>query len=198
MKKNKTNSNIILFFLFIILIIASVFLRKKTIRETEGFLAPGTQEGGAEWDGKAWNFINKNHSTVPWIEFKRNNGKWWNFTTIVHSGPPPIDLNTEGAILGEMNNLQLLPSEIKNNLHGDSYKAGLLQVQRVTRPPPPPPPPPPHPPIPFHWNNSFKNFFQNQAPTQPPNPFMNLFQRTNPFQQQQQQQVNTWNSIFRR
>lgn len=184
MKKNNTNT--ILFFLLIIMFLVyflSLFLRNK--REKEGFLAPGTQEGGAEWDGKAWNFINRNHSVVPYIEFKRN-GKGWNFTTVFHPGPSPIDLNTEGAILGEMNNLQLLPSEIKNNLHGDSYKAGLLQVERVTTPPPRRPPP-----NPFIFP---RNPFRNPVSKQAPNPFMNIFQPNNQYQQQQK----TWNSIFRR
>jgi hypothetical protein len=183
MKNNNNNINTILFFLFIILLIAQIyfFLNKKTYRRTEGFLAPGTQEGGAQWDGKAWNFINKNHSTRPL----------------------PIDLNTEGAILGEMNNLQLLPSEIKNNLHGDSYKAGLLQVERVTRPPSSARPNPfMFPQNPFQ--NPFQNIFLNQNSSQHANPFMNLSKSMNPFMNLSQpnnkfqQQQKTWNSIFQR
>jgi hypothetical protein len=110
MKKNKTHS-ILFFLLFVIfiLLIPLFFLKKR-----ESFLAPGTQEGGARWDGKIWSYISRNRSKIP-----------------------EIDLNTEGAILGEMNNLHLLPSSIQNNLKGDSYKRSLMQVQRVTRPPPP-------------------------------------------------------------
>ena len=78
----------------------------------EGFLAPGTKEGGAVWDGKVWNYISRTESKIV-----------------------PIDLNTEAGILGEMNNLHLLPSEIKDNLPGDSYKGTMLQVQKITRPP---------------------------------------------------------------
>ena len=78
----------------------------------EGFLSPGTKEGGAVWDGKVWNYISRTESKIV-----------------------PIDLNTEAGILGEMNNLHLLPSEIKDNLPGDSYKGTMLQVQKITRPP---------------------------------------------------------------
>jgi len=169
MKKNNTFS--ILFFLLIVTSIAQMFpLFLKNKSDMEGFLAPGTHEGGAQWNGKVWNFISRNHSVIP-----------------------PIDLNTEGAILGEMNNLQLLPFIINDNLKGDSFKRGLLQVQRVTTPPvrkQAQPNPFVYPKNPFQLNpnpNANANIFQNTG-----NAIRNIFQPPNPFQQQQK----TWNSIF--
>jgi hypothetical protein len=176
MKKNKTHS--ILFFLCTILLITFFFLSfKKSKREREEFLAPGTQEGGARWDGKIWSYISRNRSKIP-----------------------EIDLNTEGAILGEMNNLHLLPSSIQNNLKGDSYKRSLMQVQRVTRPPPPKVNPFVYPRNPFQIlkpqviQTTQPQVIQTTKPQVVQTTKPQVIQKPVPFQKSS----NTWNKFFRR
>jgi len=160
MKKNNTNT--ILFFLLIIMFLVyflSLFLSNK--REIESFLAPGTQEGGAQWDGKAWNYITRNRSSIP-----------------------EIDLNTHGAILGEMNQLQLLPSFIDDNL---TNKSTSFKVKNMRRPI-------------VRQQRKINPFIFPKNPFQPTvfknssNSIRNIFQPNNQFQQQQK----TWNSIFQR
>jgi len=183
MKKNNTNINTILFFLFIILLIAQIpvfFLEKK--RETEGFLAPGTEQGGARWDGKAWNYITRYRSVIP-----------------------PIDLNTEGGILGEMNDMQLLPSLSANRLQAKSYKRDLLTIQRPPPTSPPTPPPTSPPQVVNAIENAFsklRNVFSTPQPVVTNAPWYNNLKwgnittstRPNPLTQQQ----NMWSSFIRK